>query len=362
MSGRAPGRSVVEVTRTPLDLELTEPFSIATGAQHVAKNVLVRVRLEDGTVGLGEAAPFPAVSGETQESTLDAIDSVKALVEGADAARYRDLARRLDRSIHEAPAARAGIEQAVFDALARHARLPLWGLFGGACAPLETDMTITAGDVTHAVASARNVLARGISTLKVKVGATGPDEDADRLGAIHRAVPEARIVIDANGGYDAGAALALLADLARRGVPIALFEQPVPASDLDGLTRVTREGGVMVCADESARSPEDVLAIVKRGAAHAINIKLMKCGVVAALEMWSIAEAAGLGRMIGGMVESILAMSFSAHFAHGLGGFTFVDLDTPLFIRSSPFTGGFALDGAKISLDGLDEGAGVSVA
>ncbi len=362
MTVLARSRRVAEVSCATLDLPLTEPFSIASGAQHVAENVLVRVRLEDGTTGIGEAAPFPAVSGETQASTLSAVRAVAPALVGRDVAATRSLAALLGREIGDAPAARCGIEQAMFDALARASRVPTWALFGGAGASLETDMTVTAGDVDHAAASARAVVARGIHTLKVKVGALAPHADADRLSAIRAAAPDARILLDANGGYDVPGALALLAELRERRVPIALFEQPVPAEDLDGLAAITREGGVVVCADESARSPRDVLEIAKRSAAHAINIKLMKCGVVGALDMWSVAEAAGLGRMIGGMVESVLSMTFSAHFASGLGGFGFVDLDTPLFIARSPFVGGYAIEGAHLSLDAITIGTGVSLA
>jgi L-alanine-DL-glutamate epimerase-like enolase superfamily enzyme len=82
---------------------------------------------------------------------------------------------------------------------------------------------------------------------------------------------------------------------------------------------------------------------VQERAANVINIKLMKSGVVEALEIAAIARAAGLGLMIGGMVESILAMTMSAHFAAGLGGFRFVDLDTPLFLATNPFPGWFSL-------------------
>ena len=64
---------ITELTAEPLDLPLTEPFAISTGAQHVAHNVLVRLTLADGTTGLGEAAPFTAVSGETQQRTLASI-------------------------------------------------------------------------------------------------------------------------------------------------------------------------------------------------------------------------------------------------------------------------------------------------
>ena len=63
--------------------------------------------------------------------------------------------------------------------------------------------------------------------------------------------------------------------------------------------------------------------------------------------------------MIGGMLESSLAMSTSACFAAGLGDFEFVDLDTPLFMLSSPLTGGFVLDGDRIDLSTIERGHGV---
>jgi hypothetical protein len=65
--------------------------------------------------------------------------------------------------------------------------------------------------------------------------------------------------------------------------------------------------------------------------------------------------------MIGGMLESTLAMTTSAQFAAGQGGFEFVDLDTPLFLASSPFCGGFTQRGAGLDLSGIDSGHGVSL-
>jgi hypothetical protein len=62
--------------------------------------------------------------------------------------------------------------------------------------------------------------------------------------------------------------------------------------------------------------------------------------------------------MIGGNVESLLAMTMSACFATGTGGFRFADLDTPLFKAANPFDGGFALDGGRISLAGITAGHG----
>lgn len=343
---------------TPLALPLVEPFAIAGGAPDVAHNVLVRIELEDGTVGLGEAAPFEAVTGETQASTLAALDRVRELVLGADVRAWRALSSGIYDVVPGSPAARCAVEQAVLDALTRRAGLSVAQLFGGRGAGLETDVTVTAGTIDHASKSASRFAARGFRTLKVKVGKGSASEDADRVEAVARAAPGARLLLDANGGYDASTALALLDELRKRSISIRLFEQPVPADDLEGLARVNRSGGVTVCADESARNAADVLRIAQRGLAGAVNLKITKSGILETLVMWNVAEAAGLERMIGGMVEAELAMTFSAQLASGLGGFAFVDLDTPLFLRESPFEGGFTLEGPRIV---LPSGPGIGV-
>jgi L-alanine-DL-glutamate epimerase-like enolase superfamily enzyme len=352
------GRRVRKVEAFPIDIELLEPFAIASGAPDRAHNVVVRVELEDGTGGIGEAAPFEAVTGETQASTLAAVEALASAVGGADAGRWRAVAAAMFEARPDQPAARAAIEQALLDALGKAAALPLWCLFGGTSDALTTDVTIPAGDVDHARRSAERYASRGFSTLKIKVGARAPSEDADRVEAVSRAAPGARLLLDANGGYAPDEALALLAELGGRRVEVGLFEQPVAAGDLDGMARLAAEGGVPICADESARSARDVVLLARAGAAHAVNIKIMKSGVAEAIAMRFAAEAAGLGLMIGGMVEAELAMTFSAHLATGLGGFDEVDLDTPLFMRTSPFEGGFSLQGARIV---LPEAPGIGV-
>jgi L-alanine-DL-glutamate epimerase-like enolase superfamily enzyme len=90
-----------------------------------------------------------------------------------------------------------------------------------------------------------------------------------------------------------------------------------------------------------------------------VNIKLMKAGVAEARAIVEVARAAGLGLMIGGNVETILAMTASAGFAAGLGGFLYSDLDTPLFMAENPFRGGFTLEGGRLTLDADAPGHGV---
>jgi L-alanine-DL-glutamate epimerase-like enolase superfamily enzyme len=86
----------------------------------------------------------------------------------------------------------------------------------------------------------------------------------------------------------------------------------------------------------------------------------MKSGIVEALDIAAICRAARLRLMIGGMVESILAMSVSACFAAGQGGFSFVDLDTPLFMAENPFDGGMIYQGGRIELGQIVAGHGVT--
>ncbi|MGV8125203.1 MAG: dipeptide epimerase [Candidatus Xenobiia bacterium LiM19] len=352
---------IEEISAAPLNLPLTEPFSIATGAQQSADNVLVRLRLADGTVGLGEAAPFPAVSGETRQSSTSTIESAAELLPGLDAREWGRIDALLAQQYPDEPAARCALETAVLDALLQHHHMPLWSFFGGASSSLETDMTVTAGDCAHASLSARTVLAHDINIIKVKLGALSPMEDAERLKAICRVAPKARIIADANGGYTMARALLLLEEVEKAGIPLEFLEQPLPREDLDGLAYLSEHFPATICADESARCAADVLELVKRKAVGAINIKLMKCGVVEAIRMWSIAHTAGLKLMIGGMVESILAMTFSAHFAVGFGSFDYVDLDTPIFITSHPFTGGFRREGGILTLHHIREGHGVTL-
>lgn len=353
-----PASSIVAIRAEPLDIALIEPFAIATGAQPVAQNVLVTVELADGTLGYGEAAPFPAVTGETQASTLAALSVLEPVVHKGDVRQWRLLARTMREAQPNAAAARCALEMAILDALTRQSALPLWSFFGGEGTELETDMTITAGSAEHAARSAHAILARGIRTIKLKIGGA-PAEDLARIVAVHDVAPTTPLILDGNCGYDAPAALNLLRDLRERRIDVALFEQPTARYDWAGMGRVTAEGGVLVAADETVTSAADALRIARDGTASCVNIKLMKAGIAEALDIAAICRTAGVTLMIGGMVESILAMTVSAHFAAGQGGFTFVDLDTPMFMAEQPFVGGFTQQNGHLSVATSGPGHGV---
>jgi len=353
----------------PLDIPLHEPFGISGGAQAVANNVLVTLELADGTRGYGEAAPLPPYNGETQAGALAALASAPAWLPQRDLSDWRALAAEFRaRGGESCGAAQCAFEMAALDALTRQGGEPLWKFFAAttadrksAPAALETDMTITTGSPEAAADAARAIRARGIHSIKIKVGGKhGPAHDLARLAAVHAVAPDSPLILDGNAGVSRGEAGELVRGLRARGIVPALLEQWLAKDDLAGMRALREESGWLVAADESVTTAADATRVADAHAADVINIKLMKRGIAAALEIVAVARARGLGLMIGGNVESILAMTVSACFAAGLGGFQFADLDTPLFLAENPFQGGFTLDGGKISLAQIRAGHGVT--
>jgi L-alanine-DL-glutamate epimerase-like enolase superfamily enzyme len=235
----------------------------------------------------------------------------------------------------------------------------MWEFFGGAQDQLHTDITIPTGSVGDATEAARRAKQNGFETLKIKVGGSSLNADLERLAAIGNAFPGSALLLDANCAYSAPEALELLAGLGELKSRVTLFEQPTARGDLDAMRKVMVDGQVEVAADESAASPSDVVRIANSGAASAINIKTMKCGLLPALDMVAVARSHGLKLMVGGMVESQLCMSVSACVAGGLGGFDWVDLDTPLFMKQTPWQGGYEQTRDRLRLDHIVQGHGV---
>ena len=345
----------------PLDIPLLEPFGISGGSLGVAANVLVTVELADGTLGHGEAAPFPAYNGETQAGAVSALADAANWVPGRDAAEWRQIAPAFRSAAGPAcGSALCALEMAILDALTRHGALALWRYFGGAGTELETDMTVTTGTAAGARAAALSIRRRGIRIIKAKVGGPpGPESDIERICAIHEASPDSPLILDGNAGVSRADASLLVRGLKARGIAPELLEQWLPKDDLEGMRLLGLESGWPVAADESVTLAADARRVAQSGAASVINIKLMKAGIAEALEVAAIARAGGIGLMIGGNIESILAMTASACFAAGLGGFSYADLDTPLFLAENPFQGGYTLEGSRISVAHIEAGHGV---
>lgn len=323
---------IIQTSAQIFRLPLWQPFRVATGQHDHLENILFRVTLADGTKGYGEAAVATHITGETIAKTLKNLQSMASWLKGKGIDDYLRISAHLHEHLPHNQSALAAVEMAVFDALTRYLRVPLWRLWTPKPVRLRTDITIVISDCDETLSRAKAFYSKGFRSFKIKIG-RDMDMDFKRVAAVYRVAPRAQIILDANQGYSARQTLQFLKALRKNGIIPDLIEQPVPKADWEGLKQVTHESKVCVCADESASSLSDAMRIIKEKAAGAINVKLMKTGLVHALEISRLAHAAGVKLMIGGMMESNLAMTASAHLAAGLGFFDFIDLDTPFFIQ-----------------------------
>ena len=337
---------------------MLEPFAIATGSVNSAQNVLITLTLQDGSVGYGECAPFPPSTGESQATALAAALECIALLEGKDAAYWRSLSKLVHSMYYSQSTVCAGIEMALLDALTRSYGVPLYIFFGGASTSVETDISIPLVAPEHAKTLVHDIVKRGVTSIKVKVG-SDLYEDVERVEAIREAAPGLGLTLDANQGYTPNEALLCLEALDDRDIRPLMLEQPVHKDDYDGLRYISQHTTVPIFADESASSPASVARLIKMQAVSGINIKLMKSGLVEALDIAAVCRANGIQLMIGAMIESRLAIAASAHLVAGLGGFSFIDLDTPMLLAEDPFTGGYEQQGGTYDVSSVKSGLGI---
>ncbi len=340
---------------------LITPFRIASGQHDELRNVLLRLRLAGGLEGWGEAAVATHITGETVPRTLANLRRAATALVGTDISDYRAVCLGFRPLFAANHAGLAALEMAVLDVVSRSGGIPLWRLFGCRPTRLATDLTIVLGSVGEAEETARAFARRGFRSFKIKLGGEeGPD--LERVLAVARVAPRSAILLDANQAFDAPRMLRIVKCLRRQGVQPALLEQPVPRDDWDGLGRLARESGVPVCADESVRSLGEAVRAAKLGAVNAINIKFMKSGVLEAAEIARFALARGLTLMTGAMLESALGITAAAHFAAGLGGFRFIDLDTTFFLRGPCSRSPYLDDRGRIDVRSAGPGIGVAPA
>ncbi|KAL0707374.1 hypothetical protein Bca4012_073800 [Brassica carinata] len=342
-----------------LNVPLLSPFTIASSRLDSVGNVAIRIELSGGCVGWGEAPILPSVTAEDQPTAMAKAREACELLRELPEMKLGHVLEEIGGILpgHRFASVRAGVEMAMIDAAAKSVGVPLWKLFGGASNSITTDITIPIVSPAEASNLAAKYREEGFKTLKLKVG-KNVKADIQVLQAIREAHPTCSFILDANEGYKTEEFVEVLEKLHEMKVTPVLFEQPVHRDNWEGLRHVTRVAkdrfGVSVAADESCRDLTDLQRIIKDDVVDVVNIKLAKSGVLEALEVIELARSSGIELMIGGMVETRLAMGFSGHLAAGIGCFRFIDLDTPLLLAGDPVQGGYKASGAVYEFN--DEG------
>ncbi|MCX6572419.1 MAG: dipeptide epimerase, partial [Candidatus Aminicenantes bacterium] len=331
------------------DIPLTSPFRIAIGEMTAANDLLVRVHTDQGVTGLGEACPFPPITGETQATNAAAAKAIRDMIIGKDPLAIDDLVRLIGPIVHSNPSAVAAFDMAFFDILGKVAGLPLFRLLGGTKSVFETDITTSLDTLEKMTSEAKGYADKGYKTLKVKVG-LDPDEDYARIAAIRAAVgPQVAIRIDANQGWTVPQAIYGLRKMAP--LNIQFCEQPVLASDTAGLSAVRAQSPISIMADEALFGPADAVKLIRAGACDSFNIKVMKAGgLLNSIRIAHIADAANMRCMVGCMLETRLALTAAAHVVASQANIVYADLDGNSEHVEDPIVDGMTVKSGTLTL------------
>ena len=330
---------------------LRRPYEIASMRISHVDLLFLRVTTDEGVEGVGSASPAEEVTGESTADCSAALGAARlAWLNGRDPRQLAPLLRELERSHRATPAARAAVDMALHDLVARLRGVPLVDLLGRCHDSLPTSVTIGISSVEETLAEAAELLGRGFRCLKLKVGRSF-DEDVARLHMLRERVgPEVAIRIDANQGCTPAEACRF-GDIARR-LGLELVEQLLPADALAEMRALPESLRRILVADESLQDEDDARALVKDPAACGIfNVKLMKCGGIhPARAIAEIAHAAGVELMWGCNDESTVSIAAALHAAYSSPNTRYLDLDGSFDLARDPFAGGFSVEDGCLRL------------
>lgn len=305
------------VDAIPVGLPLKKPVAMARSTVSHASNILVRVEAADGTVGWGEAASAPTMTGDTLDGLVAAVrDHLGPLLVGEDAWMRPALRRRLKSALYGNSGAHSAIEVALLDLAGQASGLPVVDLVGGAVRRAVTPMWLLGNPTPEQdIVEAQAKRAEGFGFFKLKIGTKRVDAEIASTLALRDAFGSTMpLCADANCGL-------AFADARRyvegtRDAGLRFIEQPLAHDDLGALARLTRLSTTPIGADEGIHSLADIEAHERCGAGG-VSLKLIKLGgMSAAVEAAQLCERLGLSVNIAAKIaESSIASAAAIHLA-----------------------------------------------
>lgn len=329
----------------PLRLPMKQNFLISGGSvggvDQGAPHVYVRVVDDEGWEGWGEARPSHRWSDETLETVVTTLRRyIAPALTGVEAEDLQTVHQIMNREIKGGldagqPIAKAAVDMALHDLIGKRRGIRLSGLWmGSRRETLRLSYLISTSDPMEAAKKARQAREAGFYGVDVKIG-LDPRRDVDVLEAVKATAPDLFFRVDANQAYTLSQAVRLAKRMEILGVDV--FEQPLPAGDLFGHAELRRKVHLPVALDESVWTPGDVIRAIRLEACDTIVIKCTKMGGLSkAKRCGEIAREAGLELLGGGLTESTLGLTASAHLFNYLEIDTPVDLNGPFFLKEDP--------------------------
>ncbi|HTL06766.1 MAG TPA: dipeptide epimerase [Chitinophagaceae bacterium] len=333
------------------------PFTIATGTMHYAQNIFIRIHVTDGSYGVGECSAFPMIVGETQATCFEMAKDFAGIWKGKDALQLEARMEELHAATAFNSTIKSAFDMALHDLAAKTAGLPLYAWLGGSNNKrLETDITVGISSAETMARQAAAFVQQGFKIIKVKLGRQ-PAEDVERIAAIRSAVgKDITLRIDANQGWDYNGAVYALQHLAP--YEIQFCEQPMRYWNDPLLPALKKASPIKIMADESVFDHHDALRLITADACDYVNIKFSKSGgILEANAINAVCAAHQVPCMMGGMLESRIALTAFAHFAMANDNVIFNDMDTCMLGHQlDPVKGGVRYNGRFVE---LPEGIGI---
>jgi L-Ala-D/L-Glu epimerase len=326
------------------DLGNTKPYTIAFKTVDQVRNAFVEVTLDNGITGMGSGNPSEYVVGENLTHCLAALAEPNLeFLMGRDIRHLNQLLWEIQSKFPKNPAARAALDIALHDALAKYLDIPLVQFLGQKIKTLPTSNTIGIKNVEETVKEASDYINRGFKILKVKLGRE-LEEDIERLVKLRENFGNRVVIrIDANQAYSFDQTVQFYERT--RLLDVELIEQPLPAKAVKEMKSLPEEIRKKIAADESLINPKDALDLVQPPfAAGIFNIKLMKCGGIGqALQIADIALHSNTDLFWGCNDESIVSITAGLHAAFACAQTKYIDLDGSLDLGRDEVEGGFIL-------------------
>ena len=310
--GATAGLTVRDVAVRAVVVPLRRPLATRVGDFSRWPMVLIDLRTEQGVTGCGYIAPYlPAATA----ALLPALRDLAAGLAGrpvAPGAAFQHARGWLGLAGYQGLAldAVAGLDIALWDALAKAAGLPLARLLGGTLEPVPAYNSNGLGLIPPAAAGdeALELLAEGgFTALKVRVGRPSAADDLAAVRGVRAAVgDEVTLVADYNQGLDLAQALQRCRALDGEG--LAWIEEPLRYDDLDGHARLARDIATPVMLGENFYGPRALHDAIRAGACDLVMPDLMRIGGVTG---WQ--RAAAVADVAGVPVSSHLYPEVSGH-------------------------------------------------
>ncbi|MDH3499958.1 MAG: hypothetical protein OEM97_07540 [Acidimicrobiia bacterium] len=352
---------IVEVEAIPVSIPLQRPLKMAVATVRVRTCLVVRIRTDDGVEGVGESVLARYFSGESHASAVDFVNTARDALIGMNPANLQQIRHLMQRIAVFNHGARAAVEMALHDVVAKAAGVPLYQWFGGSARDAVPTIWHVSGGTPHSMAEeAAKAAADGFPLVKVKVGGD-VEHNIEATHLVREAIgPDVMLLPDANQGWDVGTALRYLRAIAdtRPG----FVEQPLPRWDLMGMATLTAQSPVIVAGDEGVFDAHELQTHLRANACGAAVAKFMKAaGPLGVLELFAVADAAGIGVHLAGMAgQTSIGAAHAAHLAKAVPNLVFGTGISPHYITDDIVTERFRpIEGHLYPSD--KPGAGVEI-